>query len=289
MDTIGQGAEIEPNNEDQNVITRYQNQYIESMRQESLDDVRLAMREVFGCHISDNEFEALFSLSAHSITHDYALSTNKAVFAFSKVRAPALEFVSVLYRSNHPIGTVHITFVKEKDGIKLEIRHRHLAAEHQGQGIGIDLEWRLQNFCRKYGISAMYNEAKTMESYRGAYVWALYGYEFADPQDCDVLYKQIKYYALTHRIRFLHDPRHFNRPIHFARAKGIDADGEEVPIGKMFLTDTRGVSWLGRRDVALDSEGVRDFIEYAKTRGRNDILDEYTHFLSTLSHNAMEP
>lgn len=185
----------------------------------------------------------------------------------------------MLYIDSDPIGAVHFTCLREND-ITLEIRHRYLSSEKRGHGIGIDIDWRLQQFCRQYGIQAMYNEAQTSPSHNGAYVWALYGYEFANTEACDLLYKQLKYYALAQQVKLSHDPRFFDRPIEFANAKGTDANGVILPIGKMLLTNPhKRIVWRGRRDVALESDGVHDFIAYAKKRGRDDIVLEYEKLL----------
>ena len=196
---------------------------------------------------------------------------------------PAICFqVKLFDDKNRNIGDITLTFYKKDNEIVLYIDKRRLY--ETGQGIGLELECVLENFCRTHDIWTIKNLASSIvtEDHEkreiGAYVWAQYGYEYDQPEEILELRNKLTDFAQTRQV-ILPDISMLNRPIDFARLTGTDADGKSIPIGKDFLINTN-VFWHGRRDLALDehgehSQGTKDFIAYLKQRGRKDLADKY--------------
>ena len=172
------------------------------------------------------------------------------------------------------IGSIFLCFGEEIKGNKLLFIASRLLKK-QKDGFGLDLECQIEIFCKKHGINFIYNKASSRDKKNGAYVWARYGYEFADERQIESLRTSFYYFALKKGVIIIPFLENLKRPIDFALAKGVPKEGgEKVDIGKIFLLSNNS-EWHGKRDLTPGSQGTKDFIAYLKERGREDLIDKY--------------
>lgn len=146
----------------------------------------------------------------------------------------------------------------------------------QGEGVGLDMECRLEDFCRKHGVWTVKNRPTSVKEagYVGGYVWALYGYEFVDETDVEAVKKDIRKFAREQEFSIDDDVlNQCERPVDFALLKGKDKNGGEAPVGKLALLESS--QWRGRRDLRFNSQGTKDFADYLILRNRLDLIEDY--------------
>ena len=265
-----------PNERDKSELRKKITEQLDARKKKRL---RNLMEEVFGREIYAEEIGNIFEIP-------------KRYFSVATL-------VYFLERSCDEIGTTSVLFYKTSDGSllyqgvinlsffgkKLFIRRRELVV--QEKGVGLEMQCRLEKFCRENNIWKIYNIAASeavdekaffQKQYRqkGAYVWARYGYEF----DCSnnnplrMLEKFVEY-CHNHKIKpngsfyFLE-----GKPFDLTLLKGTDIDGNLVDLGKFFLLNS-DVEWWGVKNLVLDSWGTRCFIDYLRGRGREDLFEKY--------------
>jgi len=161
-----------------------------------------------------------------------------------------------------------------------------LLLEKRDEGSGLDLECQREFFCKNHGIQTIYNRATSGSGYVGAYVWAKYGYEFADEKERDSLAKDLSKFASNQGVKITQDLSDLKRPIDFARVesqileksrffKKIKkiATGKKFLLNEGFLNDE--IAWHGKRDLTPGSQGTKDFIAYLREKGREDLIQKY--------------
>lgn len=235
-------------------------------------------QKIFNKKISPEQFENELSIPNKKINARISPETLNAQQIDDTTSFLSLR-LDLVYQGKQIIGHVELCFSKDKNEPPyLEIEERRL--HETGQGLGLDLECVIEAFCRKHKIWTIKNEASSDPEINqiGAYVWACYGYEFDDPEtDLPILRDQLIDFAEKNGVTIATDITDINaltRPIHFAKLQGSDNKGQPVAIGKKFLTETK-ICWKGRRDLALNSPGTKDYIEYLKERGQEDLVKEY--------------
>ncbi|HCC50086.1 MAG: hypothetical protein A2445_00675 [Candidatus Jacksonbacteria bacterium RIFOXYC2_FULL_44_29] len=234
--------------------------------------IRNVCKQIFGENITPEQFAQELSLPISNIKAkmfpDYPHATEFTNHRFLTLR---LDLVSL---ADQVIGHVTLAFQKNADDepfLFIEERRLH----ETGHGLGLDLECQLENFCRNHNIWTIKNSptSEPQVGQIGAYVWARYGYEFEFPDGADILRKTLIDYAQMSGIT-VENIDQLERPIDFARAQGYDEKGEIVPIGKNLLTKTN-TQWYGCRELAMESQGTKDFINYLRERGREDLIKKY--------------
>jgi hypothetical protein len=173
-------------------------------------------------------------------------------------------------------GTMELYFGESKKGERIiYVAKRKLFYSNQKSGLGLDIECQLENFCKKHEIATIYNIASSQEEGDvGAYVWAKYGYEFADENAINRLRQAMMSIAGANNITLLVDAKNLKRPLDFANVKGKNNSGEEVNFGKEFLLNDE-IAWDGKRDLTPGSQGTKDFIAYLREKGREDLIEKY--------------
>ncbi|MCX6762190.1 MAG: hypothetical protein NT093_00195 [Candidatus Moranbacteria bacterium] len=138
------------------------------------------MSEVLGKEIAPGEINQLFQFPERGIESQTLMSTGE--------HSNYLETETILYtRKNGEAqlaGRTNLAFIKGANPILL-IRYCEL--EKTGEQLGIEIQCRLEKFCRDNGIWEILNVARSQpanyfgrgnRSEIGAYVWALCGFEF---------------------------------------------------------------------------------------------------------------
>jgi len=181
------------------------------------------------------------------------------------------------------IGKVSLDFYKDCDNkeekkVALYIIGRKL--EITGQGLGLELECQIEDFCRKKNINDIYNLAysNSKKGYVGAYVWSKYGYSFRIPSRLKDLKNLICFYAKKNNFEIdLDDFNAAKTPLDIANLKSIDQNGNIIHLGKDFLSAkfTNELIWEGHRDLSFKSQGTKNFVRYLKQKGRDDLVRKY--------------
>jgi len=192
----------------------------------------------------------------------------------NKMLTVDLPLLYVKNNSNQKVADVFLCFGEKLNGERiLFIANRLL--KKQNEGLGLDLECKIESFCKEHKINSIYNKASSRDKKVGAYVWARYGYEFADESQIENLRMKFYYFAIKQGIVITTFLENLKRPIDFALAQGVPQNGgEKVNIGKMFLLNSN-IEWHGKRDLTPGSQGTKDFIAYLKERGREDLIEKY--------------
>jgi hypothetical protein len=239
-------------------------------------ELRQRMIEVMGREISPAEINQLFCFPEKRMSGHALINRGK--------NENILEMSTILLKQQESeteyAGIVNLAFRKYAYPY-LFIRRREL--ETTGEQIGLEIQCRLEKFCRDNGIWKIHNEAKSRPENHlgdgnrqavGAYVWARCGYEFEGRVDALGVLEKFLEYAVRHGIEPQKKYVGFGRAIDYAKMTGKDREGNIVPLGKDFFLNTR-VIWRGVRDLRLDSPGTKIFIEYLEEKGRADLIEKY--------------
>jgi ribosomal protein L23 len=249
---------------------RYLEFLFNTVEKENKEEIRERMEELFAKEIAPQKINDLFVFPDKKI--------ESRTFICSGYRSHGIEIACILFtdqRGKREIcGVINFSFYRDEDNNLSYVDGRDL--KEQKTGLGLDIECRLEKFCRDNGISAIYTRASSSsdKKFVGAYVHALYGYEFEWPGEFSDLGLKLNEYLLNKGIKIDAEIGSLQRPIDFATLKGTDRGGRVVEVGKEFLT-TSDLTWEGRRDLALDSPGTQDFIKYLKEKGREDLIEKY--------------
>jgi hypothetical protein len=243
--------------------------------EEAKTEAKERMLEVFSKEISQKDIDEIFCFPEEGI------ESQTLICPVNKDREKnAIETLSIIYsgEKSRYAGMANFYFSKRDDKSSLYVILRELV--NQGKGLGLDIECRLENFCRKNGIWEIKNNAATWPMKNasrplvGAYVWARCGYEFDNLEEARTLIGSLEDYLRRHEIEPAIKLSKIKRPVDMATLKGKDRRGRVVDAGKMFLTSCP-VEWHGRRDLRLDSQGTSDFVRYLRERSRNDLIEKY--------------
>jgi len=184
-----------------------------------------------------------------------------------------------------PMGYVHLTFGQYYNcPQELFIKTREFISEKQGHGLGLGLEYKIENFCREHNIWDIYNFSNSSSTgifghskFIGGYVWARMGYGFSltEYKDdiLDTWRKDLSEFANNKNIDIVSDLEKADRPFEISQIMGLDQDKHIVPVGKMFLMSE--MSWYGHRDLRYDSQSTADFVDYLKEKQRADLIKDF--------------
>lgn len=231
---------------------------------------RIKKRElaIFGQELSPEDLSNLHEIFGYGF--------RSAILVYSmKKRINEIGMTAVLFSDKDNTmnyeGVIHLSFYNRG----LFVRYRDI--RKQKLGIGLEIECKLEKFCRNNDIWEINNIAASnpTKGEIGAYVWARYGYEFDRPAEAfNLTIVELTGYLFKRDIEPEKRLYSSNRPIDLALLKGRDKEGRIVNVGKEFLINSN-IEWHGKRDLSLDSQGTRDFLEYLRERGREDLIAKY--------------
>ncbi|MCL5011240.1 MAG: hypothetical protein M1127_03495 [Patescibacteria group bacterium] len=169
---------------------------------------------------------------------------------------------------------------------ELYIEFNELIGEKQDKGLGLELECKIENFCRSHNIWDIYNTATSAPAgvfgesrFIGGYFWARMGFDFDEFKEStrhriESWRKDLIEFAQNKKIDILFDPLELTMPFEFAGAMGLDEDNHIVSLGKKFFIEGE-IKWFGHKDLRFNSQCSRDFVGYLMLRNRFDLLEEY--------------
>ena len=196
-------------------------------------------------------------------------------------------FTEKINDASSPIGYFVFSFGKHCTvPQELYVEFGELVEEKQGKGLGIELECRIENFCRQHNIWDIYNTPTSAPAgvfgkskFIGGYVWACMGFNFDKLKEdaknrMESWRNDIIEFAQNKKIFILFDPLELTRPFEFANAMGLDEDNHIVNLGKKFFIDGE-VKWRGHKDLRFNSQDTKDFVDYLMLRNMFDWVEEY--------------
>lgn len=260
---------------DQDNLLRIMKRQADYKIQEKLKNL---IKKTFGRDVCAEEISEIFQVSGRYFsvaTLVYSLERMGTEVGTTSVFFYKTSDGQLLYQ-----GTTHLSFSKGS----LFIRKRELAL--QKEGIGLEIQCRLEKFCRENKIWEIRNIAASepmkqnsffQNYYRriGAYVWARYGFAFdyAQTNSLELLEKFVGY-CLEQKV----EPENFSffsdRPLKLALLDGFTQEGQKIKIGKQFLLNS-DIEWWGIKDLSPDSLDTKEFLTYLEERDRQDLIKRY--------------
>ncbi len=249
--------------------TLFENAYYRNQKETPAGTIANRSKEIFGRDLRSEEINALFRFPERGLQSQTMMQAGE--------KENLLEVFSALYSLRHGepeyAGSARLAF-RNPGNLNMLIRHIDLVKT--GEGAGLEIICRLEDFCRRNNIREIHCIAnskpieKSGKTERhpnvGAYFWARCGFEFANLDELLAVRQKLDRYLLAHNIELERDIGTLKRPIEFAKLRGTDTEGNIIPVGKIFLTST-DIEWEGIRDLEPNSQGTRDFAEYLKEKG----------------------
>jgi len=243
--------------------------FLDMEERENKEERKERMARLFDREVASREINDLF------VFPDRKIDSRTLVASGHK---HGIETVAILFTDQEGkreiCGEMDFSFYEDEGKKILYIDAQEL--KEQKTGLGLEIECRLEKFCRDNSISTIYTRATSSsdKKFIGAYVHALHGYEFEWPGESSSLQSELNEYLAKRGIKIDTEIESLQRPIDFAVLKGRNREGRIVEVGKEFLTASN-LNWEGRRDLAFDSPGTQDFIRYLEGKGRNDLIEKY--------------
>jgi len=247
------------------------NYFIEQLtaEREKEEDIQKLVHKIFKEQLTKKDFQNIFALEPYNldITTIVSPARDKLIVTtiLSEESSARKKFAGYIELHFYP---------GETESPELHIEYREITSK--AQGIGLDIQCQIDDFCRSHNINTIHNEAVTNpdRGMVGAYVWARYGYDFEYDTPPPHLLERIEAFAQKLRVTIHADPNSLKRPIDFAKLEGTNEQGEPFPLGKEFLTKNE-CTWMGKKDLSPNSQSTQDFIMYLHERGREDLLKKY--------------